>query len=185
MRGPLVIVSGPSGSGKSTVVDRVLREAGLPLQKSVSATTRSQRPGEQDGVDYHFWSRERFEQELAADAFLEWAEVFGNYYGTLKREVGPYQNLGHGVILEIDVQGAAQVRPLCPDHVSVFIRPPSMETLERRLRDRKTETEEAIQRRLAGARKEMEQAGDYDYTVINDDLDTAVSQLTAIIRQAY
>src|SRR5262245_7279127 len=109
MRGPLIIVSGPSGSGKSTVVDRVLQDAGLPLRKSVSATTRGQRPGEQDEIDYHFWKRDQFEQEVAAGAFLEWAEVFGNYYGTLKSEVGPYQELGIGVILEIDVQGAAQV----------------------------------------------------------------------------
>ena len=105
--GPLVVLSGPSGSGKSTVISRLPAETDLPLRLSVSATTRTRRDNEQDCIDYHFWSRERFEQEIAAGAFLEHAEVFGNYYGTLRNEVEPYRQQGIGVILDIDVQGAA------------------------------------------------------------------------------
>src|SRR5688500_624636 len=103
--GPLVILSGPSGSGQSTVLERLLADSELPLRMSVSATTRDRRPGEQDGVEYHFWDRERFEREVAAGAFLEWAEVHGRYYGTLQGEVEPYRRQGIGVILDIDVQG--------------------------------------------------------------------------------
>src|SRR5436309_11636858 len=109
-KGPLIIVSGPSGTGKSTIVKRLLADPELPLRLSVSATTRRPRPGEKDGVQYHFWSRERFLQEKEAGAFLESAEVHGQYYGTLKREVEPYREQGKGVILDIDVQGAAQIR---------------------------------------------------------------------------
>src|SRR5262245_65284168 len=137
-KGPLIILSGPSGSGKSTIVRRLLA-SGLPLRLAVSATTRREREGEQDGVHYHFWTRERFEQEAAAGAFLEWAEVFGNRYGTLRSEVEPYRLRGLGVLLEIDVQGAAAVREKCPDAVSVFLRASSLATYEQRLRDRRSE----------------------------------------------
>lgn len=190
-KGPLLIVSGPSGSGKSTVVGRVLREAGLPLRHSVSATTRQRRPGEQDGVAYHFWSRERFEQGIAAGAFLEHALVHGNFYGTLNCEVEPYREQGIGAILEIDVQGAATVRPKCPENVSVFIRASAgtieeeLAVIQQRLEHRGTEDPETVRRRVAGARRELERAGEYDYTVVNDDLDTAVSELTAIIRRQF
>src|SRR5207244_3007074 len=124
-RGPLIIVSGPSGSGKSTVIDRVLRQAvadGLPLRLSVSATTRSPRPGEVDGFHYHFWTPERFDSALAAGEFLESAHVHGGRYGTLRNEVDCYRDRGTGVILEIDVQGAAEIRNKCPDGVSIFVR---------------------------------------------------------------
>src|SRR5262245_47436068 len=114
-KGPLLILSGPSGTGKSTVIDRLLNQGDLPLHLSVSATTRKPRRGEVDGVNYYYWTREQFEREIQAGAFLEYADVYGNYYGTLVREVGPYRERGDGVILDIDVQGAAQVRRKCPD----------------------------------------------------------------------
>jgi len=183
--GPLIILSGPSGSGKSTVIARVLREAGLPLRVSVSATTRPARPGERDGVHYHFWAREKFLQQVQAGAFLEWAEVHGNYYGTLRDEVGPYRAQGIGVILDIDVQGAAQVRRLCPDSVSVFLRPPSLEVLEQRLRARGTEDEAALARRLANARREMARIGEYTYVVVNEDLGEAVAQLRELLARQF
>src|SRR5947199_5185004 len=134
--GPLIILSGPSGSGKSTVIRGLLADPPGPLRLSVSATTRPPRAGEHDGVEYHFWTRERFEQELASGAFLEHASVHGNYYGTLRAEVEPYLHEGRGVILDIDVQGADQVRRKCPEHVSVFLLAPSLEEYERRLRRR-------------------------------------------------
>src|SRR4051794_30791344 len=121
MKGPLIILSGPSGCGKSTVLQRLLQTTSLPLRLAVSATTRGPRPGERGGVQYYFWDREHFEEELQAGAFLESAEVYGNYYGTLRREVEPYREQGTGVILEIDVQGAANVRRVCPENVSFFL----------------------------------------------------------------
>ena len=179
--GPLIIVSGPSGSGKSSVIDAVLRTSGLPLRLSVSATTRPPRGQEQDGREYHFWTRERFEQALREGAFLEHAEVYGNYYGTLRSEVEPYRDRGIGVILDIDVQGAAQVRRLCPDAVSVFVRTSSLAVLEQRLRDRQTDAEAAIRRRLAAAERELARSGEYQYQVVNDDLDRAVAELREIL----
>lgn len=185
---PLLIVSGPSGSGKSTVIARLLADTKWPLHLSVSATTRPPRPGEIEGVHYYFWDRARFEEELRAGAFLEWAEVHGNYYGTLKREVEAYRAQGEGVILDIDVQGAAQVRVKCPDSVSVFLHAASLDrtlelrTLEERLRKRHTEDEASIQRRLAAAGRELACAGGYDYQVINDDVDSAVAELRAILQ---
>jgi guanylate kinase len=152
-----------------------------PLRLSVSATTRRPRPGEQDGVDYHFWTREKFESEVAAGAFLEHAEVYGEYYGTLRTEVEPWCRDGWGVLLDIDTQGAAQVRARCPDNVSVFVRTSSLETYEQRLRLRGTETEEVIQRRLAGAREELKHASEYQHQVINDDLDAALEHLQGIV----
>jgi guanylate kinase len=183
--GPLIILSGPSGSGKSTVIARLLAEGGLPLRLSVSATTRAPRPGERDGVHYHFWPRERFEREIAAGAFLEWAEVHGQLYGTLLREVEPYLRQGLGVILDIDVQGAEQVRRRCPNPVSIFLRTSTSEALEHRLRQRHTEGPEAIRGRLETARRELARAGEYEYQVINDDLETAVAELRAILARHF
>lgn len=184
-RGPLIILSGPSGSGKSTVVARLLAMPGWRLRLSVSATTRRRRDAEVDGVHYHFWDREQFGKAIDAGAFLEWAEVFGNFYGTPRQEVEPFRDQGWGVLLEIDVQGAAQVRQKVPDAVSIFLRAPSLEVYEQRLRSRGTEDEATIQRRVAGARAELAHASAYDYQVINDDLDRAVAELAAIIRNQF
>jgi guanylate kinase len=181
--GPLLILSGPSGSGKTTVIARLLADASLPLRLSVSVTTRPPRPGEEDGKHYYFWTRERFQQEIAADAFLEWAEVFGNLYGTLRSEVEPYRRQGRVVLLEIDVKGWEQVKRRCPDAVSIFLRTSTLEAYEKRLRERRTESEEGIQKRLAGARAELARASEYDYQVINDNLDEAVAQIRGIILQ--
>lgn len=179
--GPLIIVSGPSGSGKSTLIRRLLDAPAWPLRLSVSVTTRPPRPGEQDGIDYHFWSMADFEKHRDRGRFLEWAQVHGNYYGTLVDEVTPYREKGMGVLLDIDVQGAEKVRAKCTDAVSIFIRTSRFETLEQRLRERHTEAEEVIQRRLRNARAELARAGEYNYQVINDDLDAALANLRGII----
>jgi guanylate kinase len=186
--GPLIILSGPSGSGKSTVIDRLLANlagSGLRLHLAVSATTRPPRKREVDGQDYYFWTRDRFEEQLGAGAFLEWAEVYGHYYGTLRSEVDPYRERGEGVMLEIDVQGAAQIRRLCPDSLLVFLRASSIKAYEERLRKRGTESEEALGQRLAGVQSELARAGEYDYQVINDDLESAVGQLGTIVRRQF
>jgi len=179
--GPLIIVSGPSATGKSTLIERLLAEKGWPLRLSVSVTTRAARPSERDGVHYHFWTRDRFEHEIRADGFLEWAEVHGNFYGTLQHEVAPYRSRGMGVLLDIDVKGWEQVKAKCPEVVSVFIRTSSLQVLEQRLRSRGTETEEEIQRRLRGAAAELARAPEYDHQIINDNLDPALDQLRAIV----
>jgi guanylate kinase len=183
--GPLLVVSGPSGSGKSTVIARLLAEPDLVgrLRLSVSATTRRPRPGEVDGVHYHFWTPDHFAEELRAGAFLEHAEVYGRWYGTLLCEVEPYRTQGMGVILDLDVQGATAIRRLFPDAVLIFLRTHSLETYEARLRKRGTEEETAIQQRLAAARSELAHAGEYRYSVINEDLDAAVAELGAIVRR--
>jgi guanylate kinase len=178
---PLIIVSGPSGSGKSTVIAQLLADNRLPLHLSVSATTRPPRTGEQDGVHYYFWSPERFEREVSAGAFLEWARVHGHCYGTLRKEVEPYRLQGRGVILDVDVQGAAHVRQLCPDSTTIFLRASSLDAYERRLRQRGTEDEAAIRRRVEAARAELARAGEYDYEVVNDDLEKAVSKFREIV----
>ena len=183
--GPLVILSGPSGSGKSTVIDRVLKCGRWPLRLSVSATTRPRRSGEQDGVHYYFWTPERFDQEVRAGAFLEWAEVHGHRYGTLKREVEPFRQKGEGVILDIDVQGARAVRRQIPEAVLVFLRTSAFETYERRLRERASEDESKIQQRLTTAQKELACASEYDFQVINDDLNVAVDKFQAILCQLF
>jgi guanylate kinase len=179
---PVVIVSGPSGSGKSTVVGRLLAKGDLPLRRAVSATTRPPRPGEVDGVHYHFWTRERFAQELDNGSFLESATVHGQLYGSLRQEVEPFRRQGILVILEIDVQGAATIRGQLSDSVSIFLRSSSLATYEERLRHRGTEDEAAIKRRVARARQELAQAGSYDHTIVNDNLEEAVAQLRAILK---
>jgi guanylate kinase len=187
-KGPLIILSGPSGSGKSTVIDRVLADlssASLRLHLAVSATTRAPRQGEVDGHDYYFWTSQRFHEEVHAGAFLEWAEVFGHSYGTLRSEVEPYRAQGTGVILEIDVQGAAQVRRLYSDSVSIFLRTSSLQAYEDRLRKRGADNEEVMRRRLAGAERELSHAAEYHYQVINDDLESAVAEVKAIVGRQF
>jgi guanylate kinase len=183
--GPLIILSGPSGSGKSTVIARVLAERTWPLRLSVSVTTRQPRKGERDGVHYHYWTRERFRDAIEGHGFLEWAEVFGNYYGTLKEEVEPYRRQGVGVMLDIDVNGWKQVKQQCPEAVSIFLTTSTLDVLEERLRRRGTESEEALQRRLEGARNELALASLYEHRVINDDLETALDQLRGILKPLF
>lgn len=184
-RGPLILVSGPSGSGKSTLIRAVLDVGGLPLRLAVSATTRAARSGERDGVDYHFWTRERFEAELEAGRFLEHAIVHGNLYGTPRSEVEGGREDGTGVILDIDVQGADQVRPLFPELVTVFVKLSRWEMYEERLRRRGGESEASIARRLATARRELERQGEYQHLVVNDDLETAVGQFRGLLARQF
>jgi guanylate kinase len=187
-KGPLIVVSGASGSGKSTVIALVLaraKQAGFRLRLSISATTRQPRAGELDGVHYYFWTRQRFEMARQAGAFLEWAEVHGCYYGTLRTEVEPNRNEGWGVILDVDVQGMEQVRVACPDLLTVFLRANSLATYEERLRKRGTEDEPAIRRRVAAAQRELDRAGEYDRQVVNEHLDEAVAELLAIIKRQF
>jgi len=184
--GKLVIVSGPSGAGKTTVLRRVFQCAEVPLVASVSATTRRPRPGEVDGVDYHFLTDEEFHRHKKAGDFLECVEVFaqGYWYGTLQGQVSSGLAAGKWVVLEIDVQGALAVMERYPDAISIFVRPGSdgfLNELERRLRGRRTESEEAIQRRLNQAGRELEMADRYRYRVVNDDLDRAVREVCNIL----
>lgn len=176
----LFVVSGPSGVGKGTLVSRV-REQRPDLGLTVSATTRQPRPGEVDGTSYYFLSVEDFEQRVAAGEFLEWANVFGNRYGTLRSEVDRNLDAGKSVILEIDVQGALNVRKLMPEAVLVFIEPPSFEALESRLRGRGTEEEEVVQVRLKTAKGELELAPSYDERIVNDDLQEATSEFLRML----
>jgi len=182
---PLIILAGPSGSGKSTIIARLLKESGPPLRLSVSATTRAPRRYEENGVHYWFWTHEQFEKQLERGAFLEWAEVNGQRYGTLRSEVDEYRTKGIGVLLDIDVQGAAQVRTRYLDCVSIFIRTSTWEAYEQRLRRRGTETEHQIARRLATARRELERIHEFNHVVLNDDLDAAVAQVRQLIEQAF
>lgn len=167
--GQLVIVSGPAGAGKSTVVRELLEQCDLPLQLSVSATTRPRRNGEREGVDYHFLSAEEFERRRQDGEFLECCEVFGKgqWYGTLRSTVTSGLESGKWVILEIDVNGALEVIRQFPDVISIFVRPESFEELERRLRERMTETEEQIQYRLETARRELALADRYRHQITN------------------
>jgi guanylate kinase len=179
-RGLLFVVSAPSGTGKTTVVERLVMV--LPdLALSRSYTSRAARPGEADGVDYNFVSRARFEEMMAADAFLEWADVFGNLYGTRAADVERDLQQGRDLVLVIDVQGARQVRQRYPDTVGVFVMPPSFAVLEQRLRGRSKDTEAAMQRRLETARAEVAAFAEYQYVIVNDELDACVDRLRAIV----
>lgn len=183
--GPLIIVSGPSGSGKSTLIRRALKVFGPELRHSISATTRPRRDGEADGVDYHFWSKSRFQAGIAAGEFLEYATVFGKYeYGTPRSEVEPYRLRGVGVVLDIDVQGAEQLRRTCPDGFFIFLETPAGE-YERRLRERGTDSEDAIQRRLESARMELARAHEFNACLVNDDVERAVDEFCSLIRSRF
>lgn len=181
--GTLYIVTAPSGAGKTTLVHAVLeREPGLAL--SISYTTRPPRPGEIDGRDYRFIDREEFLRLRDRGELLEWAEVHGNYYGTSRTWIEDQLQQDRDVLLEIDWQGARQVRRIFPQAVSVFILPPSIATLEARLRGRGTDSEATIARRLAAAREEMRHVEEFDYAIINDRLERAIDELTAVVRAA-
>jgi guanylate kinase len=180
-RGILFIVSAPSGTGKTTLVERLVQV--LPdLTMSRSYTSRPAREGEKDGVDYTFISRDRFEAMAARGEFLEWAEVFGNLYGTSVAETDRCLSTGRDLVLVIDVQGARQVRQLRPDSVGIFVMPPSFAVLEQRLRGRSKDSDAVIARRLEIARQEVGGVVDYEYVVINDEVDRAVDRLKAIVR---
>jgi len=179
----MIVLSGPSGAGKSTILRRLLESYPDRLRLSVSATTRSPRSGEVDGVDYYFLTSTEFARRREAGEFLECFEVFGrgHWYGTLLAEVTPSRNAGKTVVLDIDVDGAARVQSRFADVLTIFLRPSSMEELERRLRARGTETEEAIQRRIEVARRELERAHQYQFQVVNDTIEHAVDQISEIL----
>jgi len=179
-KGMLLVISGPSGTGKGTLIERLMKEDPT-LVFSVSATTRAPRPGEIDGVHYHFVSNEQYDELVAANAFVEYATVHGNRYGTLRSEVYSRLEKGENVVLDIDVQGALNVIASEKEKVSIFILPPSMQELRARLTGRGTETEEAVERRLHNAVWEISQKDKYEYKVINDDLETCLRTLQAII----
>ncbi len=183
--GPLIILSGPAGSGKTTVVNRLLQQEGGALRRSISVTTRAPRQGERNGEDYYFWTRERFEAEKAAGAFIEWARVHDQYYGTPRSEVDPYRAQGVGVVLVIDVQGAVQVRQKYPETLCVFLQAPSWEEYRRRMLLRGDSDEAAIARRLETARRELERAHDYDEVLVNDQVETTVAQLRDLIARRF
>ena len=179
-KGKCFIISGPSGVGKSTVL-HALMEKRKNVYFSVSATTRDPRPGEEDGVHYHFLDVDTFCQGIANDEFLEYAEVVGNFYGTPRRFVDEAMERGEDVILDIEVQGAIQVTSKRPDAVRIFIAPPSWAELERRLTDRGTDSPDKIQKRLLRAKVEFQTAHTYDYFVINNTVEEAVEELNAIM----
>ena len=184
MSAQVFIISAPSGSGKSTLVNE-LRRSVVDLEFSISYTTRKPRGSEQKGREYYFVSREEFERMLAADEFLEHAEVFGNYYGTARRFLRDAQARGHDLLLDIDVQGASQIKQKLAEAVSIFVLPPSRKELELRLRRRShsegMESEDVIQRRLHTASKEIENWPKYDYILVNDRLEYSIDQLKAIV----
>jgi guanylate kinase len=176
------VITGPSGVGKGTLI-RALLEHCPNLELSISATTRQPREGEVDGRDYYFLGDEEFERRKDAHDFLEFATYSGNHYGTLRSEVERRLEAGHSVVLEIEVQGAQQVRAAKPDSVQIFISPPDPTVLRDRLAGRGTDSAEAIDRRLETAEIELAAQGDFDYRVVNDDLDTATEELVAIVRE--
>ena len=181
MSGNLYVVAAPSGAGKTTLV-RMLLEREPAVHLSISFTTRAPRLGEQNGREYHFVAVDAFRGMISRDEFLEWAEVHGNFYGTSKKWISDQLAAGHDVLLEIDWQGAQQVRTLFPEAIGVFILPPSMDELTRRLTGRGTDAPDVIERRLAAAEAEMRHVGEFDYVIINDQLDQALDDLRAIVR---
>ena len=179
-RGLLIVVSGASGTGKGTVCKKLLDD--LPqVVYSISATTRTPRPGEVDGREYYFLSRDEFTNWIADEKFLEFAEVYGNFYGTPLNKIEERLNRGEDVLLEIDVQGALNVKRKCPEGVYIFLLPPSLDELKRRIEGRGTETPESLARRLANAVAEIKIGREYDYVVVNDSVDDAAAQIKAIL----
>lgn len=178
-KGKLFIISGPSGAGKGTICKRLVDET--KVEVSVSMTTRQPRAGEVDGKSYYFTTKENFLKEVEAEGFLEWAEVYGNYYGTPKSKLDEKLSAGVDVVLEIDIQGALNVKEVYPEGIFIFILPPSMTELRKRITGRGSETEESLKLRLSQTLKEVSYIDKYDYCVVNDDLDEAVARVKAIV----
>lgn len=179
-RGKLIVIVAPSGTGKSTLLERLKQE--LPLKWSVSCTTRAAREGEQDGVDYHFLTRDKFEALIDQDEFIEWAEVHQNYYGTRKSIVDKGLEQGDNLLFDLDVQGCDSMKHIYGDEAKViFIEPPTVEDLELRLRQRATDSTGVIEIRLNNARNELKRKNDYDYNIVNDEIDRAYKELKTIV----
>jgi guanylate kinase len=181
MKGSIIIVSAPSGAGKTSLVKELVGRDPA-TRKSISYTTRPRRPGEQDGVDYHFVDAETFQTMLEAGEFLESAQVHGNMYGTGEKWLEEQRQQGNDIVLEIDWQGAKQVRGLIPEAIGIFVLPPSLEALRGRLKTRAQDSDDVIARRLAAARSEVSHVHEFDYVIINDVFDTAVQDLISIVR---
>ena len=182
-KGLLILISGPSGTGKGTVCD-LLRQKHPEISYSISATTRQPRPGEQDGVNYYFYTKEKF-REMIDQGLLEWAEVYGNFYGTPKQKVLDRLEAGEDILLEIDTQGALNVMKVMPEGLFIFLLPPSLEELAARLKGRGTETEESLHRRLGAAVDEIKLAAKYRYVVVNDKVEDAQENIAKIIEAEH
>lgn len=183
-KGLLILISGPSGTGKGTVCD-LLRQKHPEISYSISATTRQPRPGEQDGVNYYFYTKEKFREMIDQGQLLEWAEVYGNFYGTPKQEVLDRLEAGEDILLEIDTQGALNVMKVMPEGLFIFLLPPSLEELAARLKGRGTETEESLHRRLGAAVDEIKLATKYRYVVVNDKVEDAQETIANIIEAEH
>lgn len=183
-KGLLILISGPSGTGKGTVCD-LLRQKHPEISYSISATTRQPRPGEQDGVNYYFYTKEKFQEMIDQGQLLEWAEVYGNFYGTPKQKVLDRLEAGEDILLEIDTQGALNVMKVMPDGLFIFLLPPSLEELAARLKGRGTETEESLHRRLGAAVDEIKLATKYRYVVVNDKVEDAQETIAKIIEAEH
>lgn len=183
-KGLLILISGPSGTGKGTVCD-LLRQKHPEISYSISATTRQPRPGEQDGVNYYFYTKEKFREMIDQGQLLEWAEVYGNFYGTPKQKVLDRLEAGEDILLEIDTQGALNVMKVMPEGLFIFLLPPSLEELAARLKGRGTETEESLHRRLGAAVDEIKLATKYRYVVVNDKVEDAQEAIANIIEAEH
>lgn len=183
-KGLLILISGPSGTGKGTVCD-LLRQKHPEISYSISATTRQPRPGEQDGVNYYFYTKEKFREMIDQGQLLEWAEVYGNFYGTPKQKVLDRLEAGEDILLEIDTQGALNVMKVMPEGLFIFLLPPSLEELAARLKGRGTETEESLHRRLGAAVDEIKLATKYRYVVVNDKVEDAEGTIANIIEAEH
>lgn len=183
-KGLLILISGPSGTGKGTICD-LLRQKHPEISYSISATTRQPRPGEQDGVNYYFYTKEKFREMIDQGQLLEWAEVYGNFYGTPKQKVLDRLEAGEDILLEIDTQGALNVMKVMPEGLFIFLLPPSLEELAARLKGRGTETEESLHRRLGAAVDEIKLATKYRYVVVNDKVEDAQETIANIIEAEH